>query len=96
MARGDLVRRVTRQLVELRQGRITQERLAELLEVSVQLVSRAEAGQNITLGTLERFATALGYSVEVVFTELPEGPTKPAPSKRQRTLATSAKKSTKT
>ncbi len=82
----NLVRRVTRQLAELRrQQGVTQETLAELLDVPVQHVSRIESGvQNITLATLERFAIALGVKVSVVFEPSKDGPKKPRKSKRQK------------
>ena len=84
--RNDLVRRVTQALAELRrQQEVTQEALAELLDVPVQHVSRIEAGQNVTLATLERIATALGQKVIIVFEPTGAGPKKPAPSKRQVT-----------
>ncbi len=83
----DLVRRVTRQIAALRKERITQEALAELLDVPVQHVSRIEAGQNITLATLERIAVALGLEVNVVFQPSRGGARKPPPSRRQKTKA---------
>jgi transcriptional regulator with XRE-family HTH domain len=83
----DLVRRVTRQIAALRKERITQEALAELLDVPVQHVSRIEAGQNITLATLERIAVALGLTVSVVFKPSRGGSRKPPPSRRQKTKA---------
>jgi transcriptional regulator with XRE-family HTH domain len=63
---------------------MTQEGLAELLDLPVQHVSRIEAGQNITLETLERIATALGSTVSITFLPTAEGPKKPPPSSRQR------------
>jgi len=62
---------------------MTQEALAELLDVPLQHVSRIEAGQNITLATMERIAIALGLHVEIVFTPSGQGPKKPPPSSRQ-------------
>lgn len=86
--RRGLVERVTRQLAEARrEAGVTQEVLAELLDVPVQHISRIEAGQNVTLVTLERFAMALGLSVSVIFEKSKDGPTKPPPSRRQRTRA---------
>ena len=77
---------MTRKIAELRrEKKITQETLAESLDLPVQHVSRIEAGQNITLGTLERFAMALGVSVAVVFESNPKGPKKPPLSRRQKT-----------
>lgn len=58
--------------------------MAELLDVPVQHVSRIEAGQNITLATLERIAVALGVDVVVTFVPNVEGPTKPPSSPRQK------------
>ena len=83
----DLVRRVTRQLAKLRREQeMTQEDLAELLDLPVQHVSRIEAGQNVTLLTLERFAVALGVEVLVKFKPSPAGPRKPPPSPRKKLL----------
>jgi transcriptional regulator with XRE-family HTH domain len=79
----DLVRRVTREIARLRKERMTQEALAELLDVPVQHVSRIEAGQNITLQTLERLAVALGLRVSVTF-EPGDKPRKPPPTLRQK------------
>lgn len=85
MSKEDLVQRVARQLAELRRERkVTQEALAELLDVPVQHVSRIEAGQNITLATMKRIAIALGLAVSVVFEPSREGPRKPPPSARQK------------
>jgi transcriptional regulator with XRE-family HTH domain len=84
----DVVRQVTAKLAELRREQgLTQQALAEVLEVPVQHVSRIEAGQNITLATLERYATALGFNVHVLFEAAPGGPKKPPPSSRQRAKA---------
>jgi transcriptional regulator with XRE-family HTH domain len=67
--------RITRALAELRKERgITTEEVAERLGTAVQNVRRIEAGQNITLGTLVRFAQAIGVTVDVVFTPDPAGP----------------------
>ena len=66
---------------------MTQEALAELLDVPVQHVSRIEAGQNITLVTLERIAIALGLRVTVNFETSKDGSRKPPPSRRQKTKA---------
>lgn len=87
-AKPDLITRVTRRLAEIRrEHEITQEVLAERLEIPVQHVRRVEAGQNITLETLERWATALGVSIEVAFEVDPRGPRKPRRSRRQRAMA---------
>lgn len=81
----DVVKRVTRRLAEIRrENRVTQESLAELLDLPVQHVRRVEAGQNITLETLARFAMALGVEVDVGFVVSKRGPRRPPPSKRQR------------
>jgi len=83
--KDDLVRRVTRQIAELRrQQGVTQERLAELLDVPIQHVSRIEAGQNVTLATIERIAVALGVTVTFVFRPSEVGPKKPPPSNRKK------------
>jgi transcriptional regulator with XRE-family HTH domain len=85
---NDFVIAVTRQLAAVRRAqKITQDALAERLAIPVQHVRRVEAGQNITLETLGRFADALGVTVSVVFEVAADGPKKPAPSRRQRTRA---------
>ena len=82
------IEQVTTRLAETRRSQgITQEQLADQLDIPVQHVKRVEAGQNVTLETLVRFAIALGVSVEVVFEANPDGPRKPPPSRRQRTKA---------
>jgi transcriptional regulator with XRE-family HTH domain len=84
----DLVGRVTRQLAELRRAaKVTQEGLADLLDSSVQHVSRIEGGQNVTLETLEKLASALGYRVIVAFEPTGEGLKKRPTTRRQRTAA---------
>lgn len=56
-----LIRSVGRRIAELRrQARLTQEELAEQLDVGSRYVSRAERGENLTLDTLARFANVLG------------------------------------
>lgn len=86
MKKADLVRQVTGQLADLRRSLgVTQEELAERLDVPVQHISRIESGgQNITLATLQRFAVALGVSVSVVFVPTATGPGRPPKTKRQR------------
>ena len=83
---------MTQEVAKLRRQReISQQTLAELLDVPVQHVSRIEAGQNITLATLERIATALGLGVVVSFAPNAEGPKRPNPSRRQKTKARNAR-----
>ncbi len=86
MKKDDLVRRVAGQLAELRRSQgVTQERLAEMLDVPTQHISRIESGaQNLTLATVERIATALGVTASVVFTPAPQGPKKPPKTTRQK------------
>lgn len=86
MKKDDLVRRVAGQLAELRRSRgVTQEVLAEMLDVPTQHVSRIESGaQNLTLATLERIATALGVTASVVFAPSAAGPKRPAKTRRQK------------
>jgi transcriptional regulator with XRE-family HTH domain len=74
---------------------MTQEALAELLDVPVQHVSRIEAGQNITLATLERMAIALGLKVSVLF-EPGGAPRKPPRTTRQKIVAKRARVRPKT
>jgi len=54
------VLRVTRRIAEVRRERgVTQEELAARLGMAVRGLQRIEAGQNITLHTLARIASAL-------------------------------------
>jgi transcriptional regulator with XRE-family HTH domain len=63
------VKHVTAKLRELRKADgVTGEQLAERLGIAVQNLRRIEAGQNITLKTLAKVATALGFQVKVSFT----------------------------
>ncbi len=71
--------------------RVTQEALAEILDIPVQHVSRIEGGQNIALDTLERVAIALGLQARFNFVDNPEGPLRPPPSRRQQTIARKAR-----
>ena len=48
--------------------------MAERLGTATQNVRRIEAGQNITLRTLVRFAQAIGVTVDVVFKPDAGGP----------------------
>lgn len=85
MEKDDLVGRVTRQLAELRRREgVTQEELAERLDVPVQHVSRIEGGQNVTLRTVERIAIALGMTVTVMFEVSTDGPKTPPKTTRQK------------
>jgi transcriptional regulator with XRE-family HTH domain len=98
VAKGEgLVQEVTRRIADLRrEQKLTQENLAELLDVPVQHVSRIEAGQNITLATLERIAIALGLEVSVMFESSGRPPKKPPRSSRQKKLRAKARKTTAT
>ena len=56
-----LKRSVGRRIAELRRAKgLTQEEMAERLEVGSRYVSRAERGENLTLETLAKIATVLG------------------------------------
>jgi len=56
-----LIRLVGRRIAEVRRhAGLTQEELAERLDVGSRYVSRAERGENLTLETLARFASVLG------------------------------------
>jgi transcriptional regulator with XRE-family HTH domain len=59
--------RIQARRAELGVDRVSAEQLAERLETAVQNVRRIEAGQNITLRTLARVASALGFKVEIRF-----------------------------
>lgn len=69
-----LAETVTTKLRELRKkSGVTGEELAERLGIPVQNVRRIEAGQNVTLKTLERIARALGYEVTIRFVKRGRG-----------------------
>jgi transcriptional regulator with XRE-family HTH domain len=73
----DFVIRVTRRIAEVRRSRgLTQDQLAEAMGTATRNVQRLEAGQNLTLHTLSRIASALGVSPS----ELLAGPVLPPPS----------------
>lgn len=75
---ADFVARVTRRIAEAREEKgITQEELAALLDTAPRNVQRIEAGQNLTLRTVERIAEALGVTAEeLVAGTLPRGRSK--------------------
>lgn len=63
--RSSLVERVTRQIAEVRREKgLTQAQLAERLGIAVRTFQAIEAGQNLTLHTLERIAEALAVEPE--------------------------------
>jgi transcriptional regulator with XRE-family HTH domain len=65
---GRLVQRVARRISELRRDAgLTQEKLAERLNVTVQYVSRIEVGENLTLHSLAVIARALEVKVSELF-----------------------------
>jgi transcriptional regulator with XRE-family HTH domain len=69
-APGEVVRRVGRRIAELRRRRgLTQLRLAEAAGASVQYVRKVEAGENLTIASLSRFAALLCVSIEELFVE---------------------------
>jgi transcriptional regulator with XRE-family HTH domain len=70
-----VLRDVGRRVAELRLARgLTQEGLAERLDVAARWVQAVEGGrENLTLGTLATFATALKVSMAAFF----EAPTTP-------------------
>lgn len=72
---ADFVARVTRRIAEARELKgITQEELAALLDTAPRNVQRIEAGQNLTLRTVERIAQVLGLTAEeLVVGTLPRG-----------------------
>ena len=76
--------KITHNLSALRKTeKITIQELAERLDTTMQNVQRIERGQNITLRTLHRVATALGYGVEITFKREKSGPQVPPPGKRR-------------
>ncbi|MDA8136785.1 MAG: helix-turn-helix transcriptional regulator [Desulfobacteraceae bacterium] len=55
--------------LRLKEGK-TQEQVAELMGTQKSNISRLECGENVsfpTLGTIAKYANALGYKVKVVF-----------------------------
>lgn len=72
-----LLRRIGRRVGELRRTRdLTQEQVAERLDVSVTYVASVEGGKrNVSVRTMGAFADVLGVRVEQFF----ETPTEPAP-----------------
>jgi transcriptional regulator with XRE-family HTH domain len=75
---------ITRQLTELRKADgITVQDLAERLDTTVQNVQRIERGQNVTLRTLHRMATALGFTVTIKFERDARGPRTPPPGRKR-------------
>ena len=76
--------KITHDLAALRKNeQITIQELAERLDTTMQNVQRIERGQNITLKTLHRVATALGYKVEIMFKRDKSGPRIPPPGKKR-------------
>lgn len=72
-----LLRSLGRRIAELRAERgLTQEQLAELVDVSARYIQSVEAGEeNLTVRTLAKFGTVL----EVAVYDLLLPPTKPKP-----------------
>jgi len=72
-----LLRNLGRQIAEARAGHgMTQEQLAELVDVSTRYIQSVEAGdENLTVRTLAKFANAL----EIPIADLFLAPTKPKP-----------------
>jgi transcriptional regulator with XRE-family HTH domain len=63
-----VVRNVAKRIVELRIARgMTQEKLAEVLDCSVQYTSRIEVGENLSIHTLTKIANAFGVPVIRLF-----------------------------
>lgn len=78
----EIVKNVARKIVELRLAHgMTQERLAEALDCSVQYASRIEVGENLSITTLTKIANAIGVPVIALFE--PPSPSEP-PTKRGR------------
>jgi transcriptional regulator with XRE-family HTH domain len=79
-----LVQRVARRITELRRtAGLTQEKLAERLNVTVQYVSRIEVGENLTLHSLAVIARALEVKVGALF-ETPAVPSRATKRGRPR------------
>jgi transcriptional regulator with XRE-family HTH domain len=76
--------RITRELAALRKAEeVTVLELAERLDTTVQNVQRIERGQNVTLRTLHRIATALGFKVTIKFERDARGPRSPPPGRKR-------------
>jgi transcriptional regulator with XRE-family HTH domain len=84
----ELYRSVGRRIGEVRASRgVTQEQLAEQLDVTVGYVQQVETGRkNLSLKSLATFADALGATVPEFFTP-PQSPVKPGRPSRRRTIA---------
>lgn len=77
--------KITRKLVALRKReKITIQTLADRMDTTMQNVQRIERGQNVTLKTLHRIATALGYQVRITFPRDPKGPRTPPPGRKRQ------------
>lgn len=75
---------ITRELAALRKAEgVTMLALAERLDTTTQNVQRILAGQNVTLRTLHRIATALGFTVSITFKRDARGPRVPPPGRKR-------------
>jgi transcriptional regulator with XRE-family HTH domain len=65
-----LLRDIGRKVAELRRGLdLTQEQLAERIEVSARHLQNVEAGrENLTVGSMARIADGLGVALRALFT----------------------------
>jgi transcriptional regulator with XRE-family HTH domain len=64
-SQSSLVERVTKRVAEVRREKgLTQAELAARLRIAVRTFQDIEAGQNLTLHTIERIAAALGVEPE--------------------------------
>ncbi|MCL2776568.1 MAG: helix-turn-helix domain-containing protein [Polyangiaceae bacterium] len=81
LAPDKLLSNVGRRIAELRvDGGLTQEALAERLDVTTRWIQSAEAGtENLTLTTLARFANALKVPITEFFS--PPAKAKPRPGR---------------
>jgi transcriptional regulator with XRE-family HTH domain len=76
--------KITRELARLRKDEgITVLELSERLSTTVQNLQRIERGQNVTLRTLHRIATALGFTVSIAFERDARGPRTPPPGRKR-------------
>jgi transcriptional regulator with XRE-family HTH domain len=75
----DVLRDLGRRIADLRVRRgLTQDRLAENADVTVQYIQRIEAGrENLTVRSLVRLANLLGVSIVEIFEEPLPRPVKP-------------------
>lgn len=82
-----VIQGVGRRLAELRVERgLTQEQVAETMDVTPQWLSRAENGENLTIATLVRFANIYEVAIPTLF-EAPVSAARAKPGRPKRGAA---------